>query len=318
LNPRFVGQGVKALGVALAIALAGCGDGGGEASNGGGLEARLFDTAADDVYSGRPGVFALEDFELVPIDTASGDPDGDGIGIAASNERVAIGTDTAWVTDVAEHKALRIDLGTGERQRLDMGDVEPVAVAAEGDRAWIGSDTTLVSFTSDGTPGDLVTLPCKVFDLVSSQGAIWGGCELGLVRVETATNTATLIDVGGEPDSVATTGTSVWALVGGRLVSVSTTGEVGSNIEAPVGAMVIAGEGRDLWVASDPDEGEEPSSMTRHDARTGHRNGGPVQLPGSTDDVQASSAAIAPHRGALWFALAFYGGPLGVIEPART
>ena len=302
-----------ALCIGLALALAGCGgDDGGDSKKARGLDARLFDTAADDVYAGPAGVYALDSSELTRID-GDGDADGSPIGVAATQPRVAIGNDAAWVTDVTEHDAKRVDLATGDRQVLDMGAVEPVWVAASDDRAWISSGPELVPFTDDGQPGSPVTLPCSISELVFGNGAVWGGCEQGVVRVDADTGEAQLIDVGGEPDALAATESALWALVGDRLVSISAAGDVAVEVAAPGNATSIAGAGTSLWVTADREGDDQPERVTRHDATTGRRVDGPIALPGGTDDVAAASASIAADGDSLWFALAFYGGPLGTV-----
>ncbi len=295
----------------------GCGGGGGAAS-GGGLEARLFDTPADAVSSGPAGVFASDDADLVPIDSRSGDPAGDPIEFGATlNGRLAVGTESAWVTDVNEHAASRIDLGSGSRQVLEVPGGDPGAVAAEGNGALIVSGRTLIPYAADGTLGPTLRLPCRIYELVGSDGIVAGGCARGLLRIDPARGTAEVFDVGGEPDDVAVNAGSAWALVSGRLVRVGADGRRGRTLKAPAGAVSIAGEGHDLWVISAPKGDDAPERVTRHDSRTGRRNAGPVQLPGSTSDVAATVAAVAPFQGSLWFALSFYGGPLGIIEPAE-
>jgi hypothetical protein len=136
------------------------------------------------------------------------------------------------------------------------------------------------------------------------------------VRIDAGTGEAQLIDVGGEPGALAPTGSALWALVGDELVPVSPTGDVGTEVAAPANATSIAGAGSSLWVTADREGDDEPERVTRHDATTGRRVDGPVALPGGTDDVAAASASIAAAGDSLWFALAFYGGPLGVVEPA--
>jgi hypothetical protein len=197
-----------------------------------------------------------------------------------------------------------------------MGEVEPVWVAASDDRAWISSGPELVPFTDDGEPGAPIALPCSISELVFGDGAVWGGCEQGVVRVDADTGEAQLIDVGGEPEALAATDSAFWALVGDELVPVGDAGDVGDAVTAPANATSIAGAGDALWVTADRDADDEPEQVTRHDATTGRRVDGPIALPGGTDDVAAASASIAADGDALWFALAFYGGPLGVVGPA--
>jgi hypothetical protein len=79
------------------------------------------------------------------------------------------------------------------------GGGDPGAVVADGHGAWLTSDRGLVRYAADLKPYAPVRLPCYLPDLVASKGAIWGGCERGLVRIDTAGRTAKVIDVGGEP-----------------------------------------------------------------------------------------------------------------------
>lgn len=300
------------LGAALVLGVAGCG-GSDDAGGGGGLEARLFETDADEVFAGPAGVFALDGADLMPIDTESGDPDGQPIETELLNTRVAVGEGVIWVTASAEQKAIRVDL-TGPIEPLEVPGGEPSLVVADGAGAWIVSGDDLVAYRADGTPGDPLRLPCEVNDLAASGGTVWGGCKRGLVRVDTSGRTAQLVDVGGEPKSVAAVAGAAWALVGDRLVRVDDDGDSEPVVDAPKGAARIAGEGETLWVFSSPEGDRKAQLVTRHDARTGKQEAGPVELPGSTDDVGAAAAAAAPYRGALWFTLAFYGGPLGVVD----
>ncbi len=298
-------------GVALALALGGCGDAG---EAGGGLEARLFETEADEVSAGPGGVFVTEGADLAPIDIESGEPAGDPIDIGALNTRLAIGEEAGWVTDVNEHEAARIDLSNGSRQALAVPGGDPVAVAALGSGALIASGRELIPYAADGSPGPASRLPCDVYDFVGSEEVVAGGCEDGVVTIDAA-GTVGVVNVGGEPDSVAVTSGSVWALIGGRLVEVGADGKRGRTLKAPDGAVSIAAEGQALWVLSGPGGDDEPELVTLHDARTGKLEAGPVELPGGTSDVGAAAATVAPFQGSLWFTLAFYGGPLGVVEP---
>ena len=221
-----------------------------------------------------------------------------------------------WVTDVTDHTAERIDLTTGERQELDMGAVEPVWVAAVDDGAWISSGDEVVPFDDSGEPGAPVTLPCSATELVAGLDVLWTMCEEGVVRVDPATGATNVIDVGGEPTALAATDPALWVLVGAQLVPIDAAGEVGTEVTAPADATSIAGSGNLLWVTADRQSDDAPENVTRHDAATGRRTAGPIPLPGGTDDVAAASQSIAADGRALWYTLAFYGGPLGVVEPS--
>jgi hypothetical protein len=300
--------------VGLVLALAGCG-GGDDSQAANGLEARLLDEA-DDVYAGPAGVFALDSSDLTRVGE-DGELEGSPIGVAADQPRIAIGTDAAWVTDVSDHSAFRLDLATGDQLDLDMGAVDPVWVAAPDDGgAWVNSGTELVPFDDDGEPGAPVPLPCSTEELVAGLDALWTFCDQGVVRVDPATGAADPIDVGGEPAAIAATDAALWVLTGERLVPIDASGQIGAEVAAPANATSIAGTGAVLWVTADRQADDAPEQVTHHDAASGRRTAGPISLPGGTDDVAAASASIAAAGRSLWFTLAFYGGPLGVVEPA--
>lgn len=136
--------------------MGGCGDAG---EAGGGLEARLFETEADEVSAGPGGVFVTEGADLAPIDIESGEPAGDPIDIGGLNTRLAVGEEAVWATDVNEHEAARTDLSGGSRQALAVPGGDPVAVAALGSGALVASGRELIPYAAGGSPGPASRLP---------------------------------------------------------------------------------------------------------------------------------------------------------------
>ena len=296
---------------ALTLVVSGCGD---EGSQQAGLEARLLETPADEVHSGPAGVFALDGADLVPIDAESGAPAADPIDVGALNARVAVGEEAAWTVEANADRAARIDLSSNSREPLELPgqDLAPTVAATSGG-AWIVVGRRLVPYAADGTPMKSIGLPCGATELAVSNHSVWGACERGLVHVDTQEHSTQMVDVGGEPADIAATGGSAWALVGRRLIQVGTEGERMRTVKVAAATESIAGEGNDLWLVTGTEDA--PELVALHDGRTGERTAGPVELAGSTDDVPAAAQVVAPYRGSLWFALAFYGGPLGVVEP---
>jgi streptogramin lyase len=322
----LVPRHVAALGLVAAIALASSGIAEARSSRTTArrLTARLFETPLRTVASGPAGVFGVDRSDrLFRVDVRTGEAPGRPLVLDA--EEVAVGTDAVWVIQDAQRGVLRLDPSTRATTSFEVpGDALDSAfvIAATDDGAWVevgdyepsGSTYLLVPYTSAGGPGPPLTLPCGFTDLVATERVLWASCAEGILRIDTATGEARLVDVGGEARSLAATAAGVWLLVGKRLVQVSLVGDVTTARDAPPDARFVVGDADAVWVTSGKPRGTD--RITRHDARTGERNAGPLELPGGTDATPAQAADMAAHRGTVWFSL-FAFRQLGIVEPSK-
>lgn len=142
-----------------------------------------------------------------------------------------------------------------------------------------------------------------------------GECDEGVLRFDTETGRAALIDTGAEPRELTATSSRIWALVGDSLQAIDiASGVPAEPVPAPAGAYWLAGADHDLWVAAGGDTGRQ---ITRHSAEDATMLAGPVDVPGSTSDVRAEVSSMVALGGELWVAVTFYGGNLIVVRQAR-
>jgi hypothetical protein len=322
LVPRHVA--VLGLAAAIAVASSGVAAAGSGRTTARGLTARLYETPLRTVASGPAGVFGVDNGNrLFRVDLATGQAPGRPL--LRDAEDVAVGTDAVWVIrNVARH-VVRLDLSTRATTSFDVpGDAldSPLAIVATDDGAWVevddyepeGNTYLLVPYPTTGGQGAPLTLPCGFTDLVATAAVLWANCNDGILRIDTATGEARVVDVGGEPKSFAATSAGVWVLVGKRLVRVALVGDVATTIDAPREARFVVGDAGDLWVTSGKPRGAD--RVTRHDAQSGERTGGPLGLPGGTDATPPQAADMAAHSGAAWFSL-FAFRQLGVVKASR-
>lgn len=300
----------------IALVTAGCFGGDGETA-GGGLIAKTLDVKADDVIKGPRGIYVVDSFDVQAIDTNTGQASGAPIHVSADGPRYAPDDDGAiWYTDVNGHTAGRVTQGDAVTE-LTMPEGEPVGVAFGDGHGWVSSPDPpiVVPFAKDGRAGEPVETPCSLYNLVVSDGAVWGACDTGVVRIDTDTRQADLIDTGGKPRQLTATSSHMWALVGDHLVSIDIATSAASDpVSAPADAYGLAGEGDDLWIAAGADTGR---LITRHNASDAALIAGPVEVPGSSDDVPAQVGSMEGLGDDLWLSVSFYGSELVVVRQDR-
>ncbi len=211
---------------------------------------------------------------------------------------VAFGHDAVWVANEAAGTVSRIDPET--RAVVDSIEVgkDPVAIAVSDDSVWVanGSDGTVTRISPEDDDRVVRTIPTGngPAGLAVGGGSVWVTNLLDgtLSRIDPKTNTATRVDAGANPSTVAAAG-AVWvtnstAGTVSRLDLGSATA-VGSPVHVGNGPTAVVAADDDVWVANEPD-----GTVSRIDAATG--------TVAATVPVGRGPVAIALVRDSVWVA----------------
>lgn len=126
---------------------------------------------------------------------------------------VAFGESAVWVTDTLGRSLIKVDPIAGAWTAFALGEFEPTSVAAGSGAVWITSGASLLRVgPSDGAVLDQFTLRSPGDDVAVGVDAVWvvHPTTDQVTRVDIGSETSRSVDVGNQPQSVATFETGAW------------------------------------------------------------------------------------------------------------